>query len=373
MKRIEVGNLLSPSVLVSPTTPVSKVVGILKDLDAYEAFIEDNKKIWMLTTRDILRTSNITMEKAISLASSIPKLSPRSTIAEAARLLMEYRIRALPVVEDNNFVGVVQAISIINATKESIFSKVEAKNIMTAKPLTLGKDELTSKARSVMIRKKIDHVPVLAENKLCGVLLSSHIVFNMFQATEMLDRDTMLSEEQRRLEFPVKHLVDSNPLTSRVNDKISLIFEEMMKQKTTYSIITLWEEIQGIITYRDYMKLLAEQLKILEVPSYIIGLPEDPFEAEMAKSKFVNAIKSLRRLYPFIEEAKAVIKTFDEGDKQRRRYEVTVTIIIPKRSCSYSENGWELPKIFDAISTKLKRVISQKYSKRNAEEEGGNL
>lgn len=158
--------------------------------------------------------------------------------------------------------------------------------------------------------------------------------------------------------------MDSSPFTCRSNDNISHILDEMIKRGTTYSIVTLWNEIHGIITYRDYMKLLSKQLKISNAPISIVGLPEDPFKAELAKSKFTSIITLLRKSFPFIEEAKSVIKTFSEGGKERRRYEVSILIVTPKRLFSYSEKGWDLPKIFDAISDKLKKMLSKKRSRR---------
>jgi len=365
VKRLEVGRLLSPSVpLVSPVTPISKVVGVLKDLNTYEAFLELNDKIGMITTRDILRASNITTAKASNLAFFVPKLSPRTTVEEAARLMMEYRIRALPVFENKSLMGTIQALSIIEAICEQGFSKAKVKDIMTGNPVHLDREDLSSKARKLMIRRKIDHLPVLAGNELNGLLTSSHIVFNMVQMTETIDRHEIISEKQRKLEFPVRHLMDAHPLTCVVNDDVSTVLGEMVRMGATCSIVTLWKEVQGIITYRDYMKLIAEQLEVADPSVYIVGLPEDPFEAELAKSKFTRTIKLLRKSFPFIEESKAVIKTFSVGDKERRRYEVSVSIVTPKRTYAYSEKGWELPKIFDDLSSKLKKVISVKPTRR---------
>ena len=364
VKRIEVRSLLSPVVLVSPASQISKVVGVLKESNAYEAFMEDKGKIGMITTRDILKVSNITTTKASSLALFLPRISPRSTISEAARLMMEYRIRALPIVENNEIIGEVRALSIICAIKESDFSKIIAQDIMTANPVTLSRDDLASKARGLMIRRKIDHIPVLAGNKLCGILTSSHLVFSMAHTTETIKRSTTISEERRKLEFPVRYAMDSNPLICETNENIFLILDAMIKQGTTYSIVALPEEVQGIITYRDYMKLISEQLKVSDAPIYIVGLPEDPLEAEIIKSKFTNAVNQLLKRFPFIEESKAVIKTFSEGVKERRRYEVSVSIITPKKTFSYSEKGWDLLKIFDAVTDKLKRAILQKRPRR---------
>lgn len=369
IKRLDVGSLLSPVILVSPMSPISKVVGMLKETNAYEAFLEENGKIGIVTTRDLLKASNITTTKASSLALYLPKLSPKSTIAEAARLMMEYRIRALPVVENNNLIGNIRAISIINAMKDSNFSKIMAQNIMTGNPVTLSRDSLVSKARGLMVRRKIDHIPVLSGNKLCGILTSNHIVFNMFQATETIQRSLVIPQKQKKLEFPLGYIADSNPLTCQPNDNISVVLDEMVRLGTTYSIVTLLEEVQGIITYRDYMKLVTEQLSTNDIPVYIVGLPEDPFEAEAARSKFLSAVKLLKKPFPFIEEAKAVIKTYAEGNKMRKRYEISVSLVTPKKVFSYTESGWDLPKVFEIITNKLKKMLAEKPSRRGIHRE----
>ncbi len=364
IKKIEIGSLISSKVVASPSSTISKIVGLLKAKNVYEVFLEYDGKIGVITTRDILKVSNITTEKAASLAFFVPKLFTNSTIGESARLMMDYRIRALPVIENNNFIGVIQATSLINSIRRSIFSKITAKDIMISNPTTINSNHLTSKARRLMIRRKIDHLPVLDGKILNGIIISNHIIFNMLQATETMERSVIISEAQKKLELPVMHIMEPNPLICDLNDSLPSILDNMFEQKTTYSLITLWDELQGIITYRDYMKLIADQLKKRDIPIYIVGLPEDPIQAEIIKSKFMRTIEFLKKSLPFIEEAKSVIKTFSQGRKERRRYEVNVSIITPKRTFSYSERGWDLPIIFDAFSNKLKKTLIQKRVKR---------
>ena len=113
IKRLEIEKLLTTIPSISPTTSLSKVVGILKDQNAYEVLLEIDDKIGMITIRDILKATNITIRKANTLASIVPKLSPRSTIVEAARLMVENHIRVIPIVERHSLIGVIQAFSII--------------------------------------------------------------------------------------------------------------------------------------------------------------------------------------------------------------------------------------------------------------------
>jgi ribosome-associated translation inhibitor RaiA len=112
------------------------------------------------------------------------------------------------------------------------------------------------------------------------------------------------------------------------------------------------------------LKLLAEPEKE-EVPIYIIGLPDDPFEAEVAKDKFRRAINLLKRRFPYIEEARSIIKiSTPMKEKERRRYEVKVAIKTTKQMLTYSETGWDLPQIFDILTDRMKRLMTQKTRRK---------
>jgi hypothetical protein len=60
--------------------------------------------------------------------------------------------------------------------------------------------------------------------------------------------------------------------------------------------VTQWEELQGIATHRDFMTLLAAPKPESDVPIFMVGLPDDPFEAEATKSKFRRTVNQLRRI-----------------------------------------------------------------------------
>jgi hypothetical protein len=80
----------------------------------------------------------------------------------------------------------------------------------------------------------------------------------------------------------------------------------------------------------------------------------------MVKSKFGKTVDFLKKSLPYIEEAKSTIKTFPATGKSRRRYDVKVSIVTPKRIFTYSETGWELATIYDAISNKLKNILQKR-------------
>jgi hypothetical protein len=83
----------------------------------------------------------------------------------------------------------------------------------------------------------------------------------------------------------------------------------MQKAGSNYSIIEDYGAVQGIITYRDILKLLLKPREPEQLPNTcIIGLPEDPFEAEAARQKFRRVVQLLSRSFPEMTEARAIIK-----------------------------------------------------------------
>ena len=108
------------------------------------------------------------------------------------------------------------------------------------------------------------------------------------------------------------------------------------------------------------MTLLAEVEPAPEFPVFIVGLPEDPFEAEATKAKFKRVVNQLYRVFPDILEARSVIKSKFKAGRDRGRYEVTVQIRTPVDSFSYSDEGWELAAVYDLITDRLKRLMTHK-------------
>ena len=368
VRRLEVETLLVSPIVVPESMPVSKVVGILKNKNAYEAFIEERERIRMVMIRDLLKSTNIYDEKVGKLAYHVPVLTPRTPLVQAAQLMMEYRIRALPIVEKDKLAGKVDEASIIRAIPEANLNKYRAQDIMTSHPATLVGEDKVAKARTLMVRRRIDHLPITQDEKLQGILTSSHIVFNLFQPSDTPSGQwTMIAETQRSLAPPVASIMDTRPLACSPSDHIAHVLQEMANTNATYSIATQVGEIQGIITYRDFMKLVTETIVKGEMPITIIGLPDDPFEAEQTRTKFTRSVEQLCRSFPYIEQAKAIIKTTDQGLRERRRYEVSVTLVTPKKNFVYTDMGFELANIFDEVSNHLKAMLAEKPSRRGRE------
>jgi CBS domain-containing protein len=359
---------ISSLVESSADSNLAKVVGLLRERGVYEVFVPEGTRCGMVCARDVLKTTNIETTKPGAVMSYVPSLGRDALVSEAARLMADYRVRAVPISDGRKIVGQVNCASILLELKGKIGGDLRITSLATKNPITVDDTASVGKARELMVRKRIDHLPVTKGGRVAGILTSIQIVISM-APPERVGSKSMKPEIRRNLEFLVGDAMERDPLTCSPETGAEQALDMMLKSARTCVLVTQWEELQGIATQRDFMTLLAEAEPEPEVPVFMVGLPEDPFEAEATKAKFKRTINQLHRRFPDILEARSVIKSkFTKPGKERGRYEVTVHIKTPRDSYSYSEGGWELPVIYDLLTDRLKRLLTQKQERRRMRE-----
>ncbi len=365
LRNRRIGELTTEEFLISEDLPISKVIGRMRNLDLYEVFVHCGDRVGIVNVRSILEATNIAATKAGSIAIFPPRVERKDSVRKVSELMSTHRLRTLPVWEGRKLVGQINAMEIMRPLVDCLGENVKATHIMTENPATVEEKSSVSKARNLMIRRRIDHLPVVQGGHPKGMLTSSHLIFNLIPL-QSLGSDDRVGEASGRLDFPVRELMEADIELNPLDRPAVNILREMISLKKTYSLIGLWEELQGIVTYRDFMRLLEGQRQPAEIPITILGLPDDPFESEIVKTKFTRAISLLRRAYPQITEARSTIKVSSFSARQgRRHYEVTVTLKTPRDLFSYSEKGWDLAQIFDVLSDRLKRLLSQRRRRRS--------
>lgn len=189
----------SNPLVASPKSSMSEIVGILEKNNANEIFIEDGEKVGAVSIMDILRASDVLGMKASSLMSFVPKLLPSDPVGRAAAFMSDYRLRSFPMGR-KEVDGVVTVQSLCRALLPiEEFGKIKIDKLMKKDPVTIGKNESASKARSLMGQHSIDHLPVLDSGKVCGILLSNDVVISMFP------KEKRTGHAQRRSQKVFRH------------------------------------------------------------------------------------------------------------------------------------------------------------------------
>jgi CBS domain-containing protein len=337
LQRLPVTELSSPIELLDSDSHVSKATGLMRDRGLSECYVGERERTAIVTLRDVLKVQNSASTKLSTIMSYIPRLNENYSVADAASMMFEHRIRSLPIYRNGKPIGKIDSRSIIERLVES---RPEARvdRLMTPDPITIEERDDIGKARRIMIRRKIDQLPVTTDGKLVACVSSESIVFHLLPTT---DRDSKGDVRLGRSEIPVKEFQDTDMVQSDVKDTIKKVFADMKKLQRTYSVVTTFDdEIQGIVTHRDFMKLLAEAKPTNDgVPMYMVGLPDEAFEAEAAREKFTRIVNLIRKGYPDTLEARAIIKA-GETKSARRRYRVQVFLMTPRTRYNYSASGF---------------------------------
>jgi CBS domain-containing protein/ribosome-associated translation inhibitor RaiA len=364
IRGVLVRNLMDPPIIISMNEPPSKIISDLVETNSYDIFIELSGKIAALTIRDIIGIKDIKTTRPSLVGKIIPELTRDSVIGEAARIMSHYRMRTLPVVHNGKIEGQVSAKRIVELISKHLVEnklRVLASNLMTSDPIVIDSHKSVSSARSIMKRRRIDHLPVVDNGRLVGIITSSDIMKVMLPSERIGKKSVGIDKAEDRFSIEVSGLANDDVITANVDESLQVVCERMLSAGSTYCIIKVWDEIQGIITYRDIVALLGEKMEE-NIPMFIVGLPDEPFDSELAKSKFANITRFIRKIHPDIEQARCHIK-LRSVQGARKRYEIDVHIISPHGNISYTNIGWDLAKLFDEMTDSLKKKVSHKHKK----------
>ncbi|HEV2137706.1 MAG TPA: CBS domain-containing protein [Nitrososphaerales archaeon] len=333
---------------------VSKAVGHLRESGDYEVFIAQGHRYLSLTTRDLMYTSDPAKTRLGTIAYQVPEVPKNGTIVEAARLMYDHRLRALPCKVEPVAFNAATARGILRQLNGSVNMPMRASEIMSRNPVVVDAGDTVSKARKVMTKRRFDHLPVTNGSKLTGILTSSDILFHLMGE----ERAPARGDSEVRFDYPVARISQESFIEVEPTATVSQVVGLMVEKKTTAVLVSQGDGLKGIITLRDIMKPLVgpreENLRY-----YIVGLPREPSEAEAVKGKFERLSSSLAKAFPYIEEVRAVIDTKKISD-QKARYEVSVDIYMPKERFAFSEEGYDLEVVFESLGAKIKKLISSK-------------
>lgn len=356
----KIDSLINEPVLIDPSSTISHIISTLSQNDSFDAFCREKDATLCVSIRDLLLGKDIANMKVRPFLHPIPSLKKGDTIEKAVNILTHNRIRAVPVVEDGNVVGIVQAKDILKLVSELDNKWIKASQIFTPNPTVIDKKVPLSTARKIMTTKRLDHLPVVDGDKVLQVLTSYHLL-QMLLPPERVGRKDIGSKKIHKLESQVGNLGTSRMASCMPQEDLSAVVDSMLHADTTFCLVTLHDSLQGIITYRDILNLLSTRVKSV-IPLFIVGMPKED-NANIITEKFTKTLDKLQKVYPDVQEAKVHVKKL-HGTGSRFNYEVSTIIITPHQKYMFSRTGFDLSKVFDEISGRILRLLAKRAKKR---------
>jgi len=125
-------------------------------------------------------------------------INPDTTIKDAAKIMSQYRVGSLVVLEDEKLVGIITELDII---WKVVASELDPKttlvrDVMSKNVVTINADQTLEDATDVMVENKIKKLPVVEGNKIIGIITATDIISIQPKLIESLAK-LMLFEEKK--------------------------------------------------------------------------------------------------------------------------------------------------------------------------------
>ena len=119
-------------------------------------------------------------------------ITPQTTLPEVKKLMLDYHLRSLPVVNNDELVGIVtwrdinraeawDGVDFGGCVLNSLLERLTAKEFMSYVPVTISPDATIEEAASVMIEHKISGLPVVEDGKLVGLMTETDVCIFVMQ------------------------------------------------------------------------------------------------------------------------------------------------------------------------------------------------
>jgi CBS domain-containing protein len=137
--------------------------------------LKEGKLVGIITRKDMLRKAEET-QLGLLMTRNPVTIGPDATLGDAARLIIEKKVRRLPVVEEKTLVGILSVADLITAIAQLKYRE-EIKDRFTSTTFALWEETPLSLVGRVMEISGVDAIPILdGEGVLSGIISERDLI-----------------------------------------------------------------------------------------------------------------------------------------------------------------------------------------------------
>ena len=131
--------------------------------------------------------------------------------------------------------------------------------IMTPNPIFMSQVTNINKARMLMAEKKIRHIPIKDTDtgKLIGMLSQKAVLAN---AIKIINQRGLEQLEHAEKSMDIASIMDTEPAIFKLSAKLLDVANNLIEQRSGCVAITDNENLVGVVTSNDFVKLAIAQL-----------------------------------------------------------------------------------------------------------------
>ena len=265
----------SPVITVTPDTRLTEARRLM-DENKIRALpvIQEGVLVGIVTRRGLLRldlsqldlqawqkTTFLSEIRVKEVMSAKPiTASPSSLIPKVARVMLENKITAVPVVSDERLVGILtnsDMMRFIISECTSSKQKASVENVMTDEVVTIQEDTSLLEAHRLMGTMRIRSLPVFQDDQLVGLVTRTNLMSS--------DLPRVAARNNQELSFmvltqPVEKIMSRDLITIRSDASITDAARLMLDYKIhCLPVLNAENKLVGILTESDLFLLIVQK------------------------------------------------------------------------------------------------------------------
>jgi len=187
-------------------------------------------------------------------------IRPESLIPKAARIMLENKITALPVLENGKLVGILtnsDLLRFILAEYAELKKEILIKNYMTDEVVTIEKETTLLEAHRLMGTKRIRSLPVMENDQIVGLVTRTDL---MSSDPSRLSSKKNQEVSLKILTQPVEKVMTSQVLTISPDAELTEAAKTMLDRKIhSLPVVDEEKKMVGIITESDLFLMVVQK------------------------------------------------------------------------------------------------------------------
>lgn len=257
----------------TPDTPVSTLVGTFADQTVRGVVVRGDRFEGIVTRRQLATSHHQPAETLASVVRSAPRLAPDEDVRKVARLMIDSDAQFLPVFEGRTLVGVVTADDVLTAVQPFLDAATVA-DAATTDLVSVAPTTTVGEALHDFRAHRITHLPVVEDDDAVGILSLYDVTGFTVRATDRSqggDGDgpggdgrsgrggfgAREGEVARLLDLPVRDHMVSPVRTIHPSETLEAAVAEMFEAGASSLVVTEDGSPDGIVTKTDVLDALT--------------------------------------------------------------------------------------------------------------------
>ena len=339
---------------------VSKVAsGMLKEAIRAAPVYQGEEFAGIVFAKDIV-SRKIDSPGKTKIRQFVRKITPFPESSDASDLLNSMLIndyRAIPVIDRKGKISLLTKLDVLMMFRnDPSFRDKRASDIMNF-PYPVSPDDSFLTSRSLIRDLNLSRLPVLGKgNRLEGFIDILDLLPTVSER-KVSRRGELLSDDAKQDDVKITSFAGKLPPMVSPDSTVAEAMNLMIKRKTPTVIVVEGDEVRGIITPRDILKLVGNEISGVYVTMSGIQ-DESTFIRKVIDDEISAEIKKLSRFIKIDSVVLHIDRSHVQG--KRIRYSARGRLITRLGVFSASYSAWDVTKSVRGILKKIEKETIKK-------------